>query len=103
MHAAAAPAAAPVQGVDGPDVMRNVLSLAYMPRARACYLTRTGATAALRDLTGRVRLAIDLVRGEVDDARRRIVDAGTAPRSRPACARARSRSRSRAPYATTRR
>jgi hypothetical protein len=49
-------------------VMRNVLSLAYMPRARACYLTRSGATPALRDLTGRVRLAIDVVRGEVERA-----------------------------------
>ena len=49
-------------------VMRNVLSLAYMPRARACYLTRSGATAALRDLNGRVRLAIDVVRGEVERA-----------------------------------
>jgi len=46
-------------------VIRNVLSLAYMPRARACYLNRTGATPALRDLAGRVRLAIDVVRGEV--------------------------------------
>ncbi|HXU64502.1 MAG TPA: VWA domain-containing protein [Polyangia bacterium] len=49
-------------------VVRNVLSLAYMPRARACYLNRTGATPADRELTGRVRLAIDLVRGEVDRA-----------------------------------
>ena len=49
-------------------VMRNVLSLAYMPRARACYLDRTGATAASRDLTGKVRLAIDVVRGEVERA-----------------------------------
>ncbi len=46
-------------------VIRNVLSLAYMPRARACYLNRTAATPALRDLTGKVRLAIDLARGEV--------------------------------------
>jgi hypothetical protein len=47
-------------------VVRNVLSLAYMPRARACYLNRTAATPALRDLSGKVRLAIDLSRGEVD-------------------------------------
>jgi hypothetical protein len=46
-------------------VIRNVLSLAYMPRARACYLNRTAATPALRDLTGKVRLAIELARGEV--------------------------------------
>jgi hypothetical protein len=49
-------------------VMRNVLSLAYMPRARACYLARTGKNAASRDLTGKVRLAIDVVRGEVERA-----------------------------------
>jgi hypothetical protein len=49
-------------------VVRNVLSLAYMPRARACYLNRTAATPALRDLAGKVRLSIDLVRGEVDRA-----------------------------------
>ena len=49
-------------------VMRNVLSLAYMPRARACYLNRTGVNAASRDLAGRVRLAIDVVRGEVERA-----------------------------------
>jgi hypothetical protein len=49
-------------------VVRNTLSLAYMPRARACYLNRTAATAALRDLEGRVSLAIDLTRGEVSDA-----------------------------------
>jgi len=65
------PAAAPETSVKGSMdrmVIRNVLSLAYMPRARACYLNRTGATPALRDLAGRVRLAIDLVRGEVDRA-----------------------------------
>lgn len=49
-------------------VVRNVLSLAYMPRARACYLNRTAATPELRDLSGKVRLAIDLVRGEVERA-----------------------------------
>jgi hypothetical protein len=59
---------APVRGAMDRLVMRNVLSLAYMPRARACYLARTGATAASRDLTGKVRLAIDVVRGEVERA-----------------------------------
>jgi hypothetical protein len=48
-------------------VVRNTLALAFMPRARACYLNRTAATPALRDLAGRVRLAIDLTRGEVGD------------------------------------
>jgi len=58
----------PVKGSMDRLVMRNVLSLAYMPRARACYLGRTAATAASRDLTGRVRLAIDVVRGEIERA-----------------------------------
>ena len=65
---AAEPAEPVVKGSMDRMVMRNVLSLAYMPRARACYLDRTGATAALRDLAGRVRLAIDVVRGEVERA-----------------------------------
>ena len=59
-------------------VMRNVLSLAYMPRARACYLNRTGKTAASRDLTGKVRLAIDVVRGEVERA---VIEASTLNRA----------------------
>jgi hypothetical protein len=67
VHPAVAPEAV-VKGSMDRIVMRNVLSLAYMPRARACYLTRSGATPALRDLTGRVRLAIDVVRGEVERA-----------------------------------
>lgn len=46
-------------------VVRNTLSLAYSPRARACYLNRGAATPAERDLSGRVRIAIDLARGEV--------------------------------------
>lgn len=51
------------------SVVRDALSLAFTPRARACYLNRSAATPADRDLTGRVRLALDLIRGEVDDAR----------------------------------
>jgi hypothetical protein len=47
------------------EVVRNTLALAYLPRARACYLSRSGATPAERDLAGRVRLDIDLARGEV--------------------------------------
>ncbi|MFL5307932.1 MAG: VWA domain-containing protein [Polyangia bacterium] len=65
---AAAPAEELAKGSMDRMVVRNVLSLAYMPRARACYLNRTGATPAERDLTGRVRIAIDLVRGEVERA-----------------------------------
>jgi len=68
-HAAPAAPQAPVRGTMDRDVVRNTLSLAFMPRARACYQARPGTTAAMRELTGRVRMAIDLVRGEVMDAR----------------------------------
>ncbi|MES1206915.1 MAG: hypothetical protein ABUS79_13345 [Pseudomonadota bacterium] len=51
------------------SVVRDALSLAFTPRARACYLNRSARTPADRDLTGRVRLALDLVRGEVGGAR----------------------------------
>jgi hypothetical protein len=67
-HATAAASAGSEAGAKGSMdrmVIRNVLSLAYMPRARACYLNRTAATPALRDLTGKVRLSIELARGEV--------------------------------------
>ena len=67
-HSSTATSAASETAVKGSMdrmVIRNVLSLAYMPRARACYLNRTAATPALRDLTGKVRLAIELARGEV--------------------------------------
>jgi len=50
-------------------VVRNALSLAYLPRARACYLRRQVASAADADLRGRVRLRFQLERGEVVDAR----------------------------------
>src|SRR5262249_14197659 len=43
-----------------------------------CYLARTGATAASRDLTGRVRLAIDVVRGEVERA---VIESSTLNRA----------------------
>jgi hypothetical protein len=67
----AAPAApsATARGSMDRGVVRNTLSLAFMPRARACYQNRPGSTPEMRDLTGRVRLAIELVRGEVVDAR----------------------------------
>jgi von Willebrand factor type A domain len=65
---AASTSSLPVKGSMDRMVVRNVLSLAYMPRARGCYLNRTAATPAERDLTGKVRLAIDLTRGEVDRA-----------------------------------
>ena len=63
----AAPVEDVVKGSLDRTVVRNTLALAYLPRARACYLNRSGATPAERDLTGRVRLAIDLTRGEVGD------------------------------------
>jgi len=67
-HSSTATTAASEAGLKGSMdrmVIRNVLSLAYMPRARACYLNRTAATPALRDLAGKVRLSIELARGEV--------------------------------------
>jgi hypothetical protein len=72
------PVVRPAQAADsnlGPSgylersVVRDALSLAFTPRARACYLNRTGATPAEQKLTGRVRLALDLARGEVGGAR----------------------------------
>ncbi len=63
-HPVVAEPAAPRGSLDR-TVVRNTLALAYLPRARACYLSRSGATPAQRDLAGRVRLDIDLARGEV--------------------------------------
>jgi hypothetical protein len=60
-----APAEDVVRGSLDRTVVRNTLSLAYSPRARACYLNRPAATPAERDLAGRVRIAIELARGEV--------------------------------------
>ncbi|MDX2021575.1 MAG: VWA domain-containing protein [Deltaproteobacteria bacterium] len=47
------------------SVLRNALSLAYLPRARACYLNRTARDARSRDLAGRVRLSLEIERGEL--------------------------------------
>jgi hypothetical protein len=49
-------------------VLRNALSLAFMPRARACYLSRRVATASDAHLRGRVRLELTIERGELHDA-----------------------------------
>jgi hypothetical protein len=49
-------------------VLRNALSLAFMPRARACYLSRRVATANDAHLRGRVRLELTIERGELHDA-----------------------------------
>jgi hypothetical protein len=67
LHSSTATAASEtgVKGSMDRMVIRNVLSLAYMPRARACYLNRRAATPALRDLAGKVRLSIEVARGEV--------------------------------------
>jgi hypothetical protein len=50
------------------QVVRNALSLAYMPRARACYLGRRVRTAADFELRGRLRLELHLERGEMVEA-----------------------------------
>jgi von Willebrand factor type A domain len=47
------------------SVVRDALSLAFTPRARGCYLSRSARTPADRELAGRVRIAIDMHRGEV--------------------------------------
>jgi hypothetical protein len=49
-------------------VVRNSLSLAYMPRARACYLNRSVHGAEDFQLRGRLRLELHLERGEMVDA-----------------------------------
>lgn len=48
-------------------VLRNALSLAFMPRARACYLSRRVATANDAYLRGRVRLELTIERGELHE------------------------------------
>jgi hypothetical protein len=48
-------------------VLRNTLSLAFMPRTRACYVSRRVATAKDAYLRGRVRLELTIERGELHD------------------------------------
>jgi hypothetical protein len=48
--------------------LRNALSRAYLPRARACYLLRPVKQAGDRELSGRLRLELSLERGELTDA-----------------------------------
>jgi hypothetical protein len=50
-------------------VVRNALSLAFLPRARACYLSRPVRTPADKELRGRLRLELHLERGELVAAR----------------------------------
>jgi hypothetical protein len=51
-----------------PVVLRNALALAYLPRARACYLSRRVANGVDLNLQGRVRLELHLDRGELEEA-----------------------------------
>ena len=51
-----------------PTVLRNALSLAFMPRARACYLARKVAKAGDAYLRGRMKLELSIERGELHDA-----------------------------------
>ncbi len=65
---AAKNAADVVHGQMDPTVLRNTLALAFMPRARACYLSRRVARAGDAYLRGRMRLQLTLERGELHDA-----------------------------------
>jgi hypothetical protein len=47
------------------DVVQRALGYAFLPRARACYLTRAIRTAADFQLKGRLRLELHLERGEM--------------------------------------
>ncbi len=57
-----------VRGQMDRGVVRNALSLTYLPRARACYLGRPVKSAADLDLRGRLRLELSLERGEMREA-----------------------------------
>jgi hypothetical protein len=57
-----------VRGRMDPTVLRNALSLAFMPRARACYLSRRVAKADDVYLRGRIKLELSIERGELHDA-----------------------------------
>ncbi len=62
------PADGVARGQMDPLVLRNALALAYLPRARACYLLRRVANGVDLALRGRLRLEIHLERGELEDA-----------------------------------
>jgi hypothetical protein len=57
-----------VRGQMDKDVVHKALGYAFMPRARACYLTRAVKTATDFRLKGRMRLELHLERGEMMDA-----------------------------------
>ena len=62
------PADSVVRGQMDPLVLRNALALAFLPRARACYVSRRVANSADLTLQGRIRLELHLERGELEDA-----------------------------------
>jgi hypothetical protein len=49
-------------------VLRNALALAFMPRARACYVSRRVAKTGDAYLRGRLKLELTIERGELHDA-----------------------------------
>lgn len=57
-----------VRGRMDPGVLRNTLALAFLPRARACYLSRRVAKAGDQYLRGRLKLELTLERGELHEA-----------------------------------
>jgi hypothetical protein len=57
-----------IRGRMDPTVLRNTLSLAFLPRARACYLSRRVAKAGDAYLRGRIKLELSIERGELHDA-----------------------------------
>jgi hypothetical protein len=57
-----------IRGRMDPTVLRNALSLAFMPRVRACYLSRRVAKADDVYLRGRMKLELSIERGELHDA-----------------------------------
>lgn len=68
------PAAAPqtpdavVRGRMDPAVLKNALALAFTPRARACYVSRRVVKAQDAYLRGRLKLELDIERGELLNA-----------------------------------
>jgi hypothetical protein len=57
-----------VRGGMEKDVVQKALGYAFLPRARACYLTRKITTASDFQLRGRLRLEMHLERGEMMEA-----------------------------------
>ena len=68
VHSPESPTDGVARGQMDPLVLRNALALAYLPRARACYLLRRVANGVDLALRGRLRLELHLERGELEDA-----------------------------------